>query len=263
MELSSEILERLKGFSLAPISLGESGAAVWRCSSMLSPVRYLKAASLSTALGLEGEAERLRWMRQNGLSVPVVVDYDCVDETEYLLLGEVAGAPASDARWTPSLPEVIRAIGGELARLHRASVASCPFDQRLGVQIGAARRRIDRGLVREDEFDEIRLGRGVEELFSELIASTPASEDVVLTHGDFCLPNIILRRAHDGSVEVAGLVDCGRAGRADRYQDLALAIRSIGGNFGEEWIAPFLNAYGLPALDEEKLRFYTLLDEFF
>ena len=81
--------------------------------------------------------------------------------------------------------------------------------------------------------------------------------------GDFCLPNIILREAPGGAVEVAGLIDCGRSGVADRHQDLALAIRSITYNLGSVWVKPFLEAYGPPHPQTGKVAFFTLLDEFF
>ncbi len=50
---------------------------------------------------------------------------------------------------------------------------------------------------------------------------------------------------------------------ADRYQDLALAARSIDYNFGAEWIAPFFDAYDISPVDQTKVSFYQLLDEFF
>jgi aminoglycoside phosphotransferase len=40
-------------------------------------------------------------------------------------------------------------------------------------------------------------------------------------------------------------------------------VRSIIHNFGGPWVEPFLQAYGLARPREEKLRFFTLLDEFF
>jgi len=257
------LTEQLSGYVFAPVSLGESGATVWRCTRELSPPRYLKAASLRADLRLDQEAERLRWMKERDLPVPTVCAYAQSENTEYLLLDEVPGTPASDPRWAAVLPEVIVALGDALAFLHRTSTVDCPFDQRIGPQIEDARLRIASGHVNEDDFDEIRAGRRAMDLFTELLSTVPDGEDLVFAHGDFCLPNILLRQTERGAVQVVGLIDCGRAGIADRYQDVALAIRSITYNFGSEWVVPFLQAYGLPQPDPEKVAFFTLLDEFF
>jgi aminoglycoside phosphotransferase len=65
------------------------------------------------------------------------------------------------------------------------------------------------------------------------------------------------------SGQFIGFVDCGRTGLADRYQDLALASRSVGSNFGSEWVQHFFDAYGVTDPDETKLCYFRLLDEFF
>lgn len=245
------------------VTIGESGAGVWRCTSDGSPPVYLKAAPTSAGLQLDQEADRLRWMKEHDLPVPAVSDYGRIGSTEFLLLEEVPGLAASEPEWTSCLPEVISALAAGLALLHRTSIVDCPFDQRIARQIDAARHRVAAGRVRDDDFDGIRAGRRATDLLGELLSTIPANEDLVFTHGDFCLPNIILDRGPTGEIQIAGLVDCGRAGIADRYQDLALAVRSILYNFGDRWIAPFFHAYGLPHPQEEKLRFFTLLDEFF
>jgi aminoglycoside phosphotransferase len=245
------------------VTTGESGAEVWRCAIEGSPPVYLKAAPISAGLELDQEASRLRWMKERDLPAPVVRDCGRIDSMEFLLLEEVPGLAASEPHWASRLPDAIAAIGVGLARVHRASIADCPFDQRIASQIDAARQRVAAGLVREDDFDEVRAGRTAVDLFEELLATAPADEDLVFTHGDFCLPNIILDRGANDEVRIAGLVDCGRAGIADRYQDIALAVRSITYNFGDIWVAPFFESYGLPQPHEDKLRFYRLLDEFF
>jgi aminoglycoside 3'-phosphotransferase-2 len=263
VEIPSEIAARLADYAFAPVGIGESGASVWRCTAQRMPTRYVKVAPLATEPSLEREDERLRWMHGRGLSVPAVVEYGCIDGFEFLFLDEIVGTNASDVVWRPKPLEVVTALGTGLARLHRTNIDDCPFDHRAARQIEEARATVAAGRVREDEFDESRKGRLAADVFRDLLVSIPADEDLVLVHGDYCLPNIILDAGSSGAIEMAGLVDCGRAGVADRYQDIALAIRSIGGNIGEEWVAPFLRAYGLDDVREDKVEFFTLLDEFF
>lgn len=257
------MLAQLAGYTLEPILLGESGANVRRCTHAHSPARILKSAPLGAELRLDGEAVRLRWLSEHGAPVPAVCEYDCIDGIEYLLLAELPGTEASNAEWISRAPRVAAAIGRALAQLHLVSAADCPFDERIGVRIEEARRRVIANLVDESDFDDVRAGRSATEILAELVATTPPREDLVITHGDFSLPNIIIHEIDNGEVEVSGFVDCGRAGVADRYQDLALVARDISGICGGTCVAPFLEAYGLRELRDDKLAFYTHLDEFF
>jgi aminoglycoside 3'-phosphotransferase II len=52
---------------------------------------------------------------------------------------------------------------------------------------------------------------------------------------------------------------------ADRYQDLALAARSLEYNLGRKWVDLLFEEYGisLKEVDWVKIEFYQLLDEFF
>jgi aminoglycoside 3'-phosphotransferase-2 len=263
VEIPIRIAARLPGYVFAPVGIGESGASVWRCSAQHLPTLYLKVAPLAAEPSLDEEDERLRWMHEHALFVPAVREYGCIDGYEYLLTEGIGGANAADSHWHGRPLEVARALGHGLARLHRTDISDCPFDHRNERQIEEARGEVVAGRVREDEFDGKRLGRRAYEIFVDLLASVPADQDLVLVHGDFCLPNVILQEVANAGITVAGLVDCGRAGVADRYQDIALAIRSIDGNIGGECVAPFLETYGLDAVREDKIEFFMLLDEFF
>lgn len=56
----------------------------------------------------------------------------------------------------------------------------------------------------------------------------------------------------------------GRGGVADRYQDIALAVRSIRHNLkSEKFVELFLDAYELKNVDFSKIDYYILLDELF
>lgn len=74
----------------------------------------------------------------------------------------------------------------------------------------------------------------------------------VLIHGDYCLPNVLVR---DG--KFSALVDVGRSGLGNPEDDLAAGVWTLQYNFGKGFARPFLDAYGWPPMTEgaiEKLR---------
>ena len=122
-----------------------------------------------------------------------------------------------------------------------------------------AQAQVEAGLVDEDDFDDARAGWTAPQALAHARATAPTSEDLVLTHGDASLPNFIWS---DG--QPVTLLDLGRFGLADRYQDLAIFLRSA------EYNHPHIDArallrehYPLAEIDEAACEFYRLMDEFF
>jgi aminoglycoside 3'-phosphotransferase-2 len=189
--------------------------------------------------------------------VPDVIAYAVESGSEYLLMTGMPGQNGVDAgRHHPR--EVATALAHALKALHAQSIEACPFDHPVAREIQRAHERLVAGLVDEDDFDDERAGRTAEELFIDLQASRPDAEARALTHGDATLENVVFDEAWS-----VGFVDCGRAGVADPYRDLALAARSVEFDLGREWVGSFFTEYGIPHPDERKLAFYRLLDEFF
>jgi len=202
-------------------------------------------------------------MHAVGLPVPAVLQYHEWKGREYLLLTAVPGADASVPRPADQHAAVISALAAGMRTLHATNISACPFDQSRRVRVADAEAHVRNGLVREDDFDAERVGRTAADLYGELVRSAPASEDRVFTHGDYCLPNVILIDDGAGGFRVSGFVDCHLAGIADRYQDLALCARSVARNFGAEWVPTLFARYGIDRIDESKVAYYQLLDEFF
>jgi aminoglycoside 3'-phosphotransferase-2 len=247
------------------INTGESGSSVARFDRPGASAVFLKSSSVGPApVGkpLYDEAERLGWMHAVGLPVPAVLQYHEWKGREYLLLTTVPGADASVPRPPDQHAAIVSALAAGLRALHATNISACPFDQSRRGRVAAAEARVRAGLVREDDFDDGRRGRSASDLFAELAANAPASEDRVFTHGDYCLPNVILVEDGAGGFKVSGFVDCANAGIADRYQDLALCARSVADNLGPEWVETLFARYGLDRVDEGKLAYYQLLDEF-
>lgn len=256
IEVPSSLAELTDGFSWEPITIGHSEAMTFLLRGSHSN-RYLKVQRRNSVERLFAEKEKLEWL-EGKLPVPRVLFYGEDEENEYLLMSEVNGLNAADQSHHEDLPSMLQSLGAGLKSIHRVPIDDCPFDQSLGVKIEEAKNRVNQGLVDEDDFDKVREGRKTRDLFKELITKRPLHEELVFTHGDFCLPNVIVENKR-----VSGYIDWGRAGVADKYQDLALAIRSISSNFGKEYVCFFLEGYGITNLDETKVDYYQLMDEFF
>ncbi|KQX55310.1 MULTISPECIES: APH(3') family aminoglycoside O-phosphotransferase [unclassified Paenibacillus] len=242
-----------------PITIGCSVAQTFRLQMPDHGMgMYLKMVDKDTRRSLKQEFERLLWL-QGKLPVPNIIDYITEDNREYLLTVELPGTHAADQSNSDRLPGIVRELALALRRIHDLPIDDCPFDKSLAVHINEAKQNIELGLVDVEDFDHKRSGRSSDSLFHELLITRPPNEDLVFTHGDYCLPNILLYE--DG--RLSGYIDWGNAGIADRYQDLALAHRSLIHNFGMTWAELFLHEYGLERPDREKIEFYQLLDEFF
>ena len=180
-------------------------------------------------------------------------------------------APVAAQTPSPSpTPATVASLARALRTLHDLPVDTCPFDHRLAVTCARARTAVETDDVDEDDFDAERRGRTAVDLLAELEATRPAAEaaephDLVVSHGDACLPNLLV---DPSTLRPTGLVDLGRLGVADRHLDLALLRRSIttpdlNEQYGAADAAALVAAYGLARADEGRLAFYRLLDEFF
>ena len=252
--------------SRSEVGTGKSGDSVLRFDRPNGTTVFLKArpvGSGSSERPLFDEAERLGWMHAVGLPVPAVLQYHEWKGHEYLLLTAVPGTEASAPRPPAQYDAVVSALAGAMRTLHATNISACPFDQSRRGRLAAAEARVRAGVVRDDDFDVARQGKSASDLLAELAATPPPSEERRFTHGDFCLPNVLLVDDRAGGLRVSGFVDCGNAGIADPYQDLALCARSVARNLGDEWVPTLFSRYGLERVDEAKLAYYQLLDEFF
>lgn len=249
--------DRLSGYTWKQQTIGQSDANVFKLEAHGRPLLFLKTERIGPFSELPGEAARLQWLSDCRVACPHVLALNAYARRNWLLMSALAG---KDLASSPHIPaaRLIVIVARTLRDLHALDTRACPFDHRLDQRIALARVRMEAGAVDETDFDDERLGRTVSDLYEKLLANRPEMEDLVVTHGDACLPNFIADRDI-----FSGFVDCSRLGVADRHQDLALACWSIRYNLGEKWVQPFLRCYGLPEPDPSRLAFYRLLDEFF
>ncbi len=247
--------------NIIPNKVGMSGHYVYHLKNNDDADNlYLKIAYINHPDSLQREKDVLEWL-SGKIPVPKVRYYKKHNSYEYLLLSEIKGEGSHHHTYNNDIKSVVDLLGKGMKIIHNVSIEGCPFDRRIEETIKEAEKRVSLGLVDEDEFLIKYSGITVGKLFDLLLSRMPAIRDKqenVFTHGDYCLPNIIINESG-----ISGFIDWGRAGVSDPYQDIALAIRSLRFNWGDEFVKSMIRAYGIEELDWDKVEFYILLDEFF
>jgi kanamycin kinase len=202
------------------------------------------------------EAARIRWAAHH-LPVPRVIECGAEDEIDWMVTSRLSGRDGADPDYLGQPERLVCSLARGLRRFHDAApVADCPFDFRLDAALIHARRRLSAGLIDpgrdfHPEFQHL----SASDAMSRLEMTRPGSEDLVVCHGDYCPPNILIE-----NWEATGFVDLGELGVADRWCDLAVATWSVTWNLGPGYEERFLSEYGVPA-DPDRTVYYRLLHD--
>lgn len=214
------------------------------------------------------EAAIMRWLKDK-LPVPEIWCRGQKDEKNYLMMSKLPGKMSCDEEYMRQPELLAESLAEGLKMLWNVDVSGCPYSANLDEKLRMAKYNVENGLVDVDNVEPETFGpEGFENpqaLLDWLVANRP-EEELVFSHGDYCLPNVFLQ---DG--KVSGFLDLGRAGVADKYQDIALCYRSFlhnyqgkygGGSYGTVDPKIVFEKLGIQP-DWEKIKYYMLLDELF
>jgi len=216
----------------------------------------------------ENEYCMMLWLKGK-LPVPKMLAHEQMDNTSYLLMSRCKGEMACEQKFMENPKKLTAMLAGGLKSLWNIDIADCLADWCLKNKLSGAAYNVEHGLVDLEHVEETTFGKdgfqNPEKLLQWLYDNQP-KEELVLSHGDFCLPNIFL---DDGGL--SGIIDLGKTGIADKWCDIAICYRSMLHNYDgkyngtayEGWNGSFLfQELGIEP-DIEKLRYYILLDELF
>lgn len=217
----------------------------------------------------DGTVEMMGWL-EGKIPVPKLLKYETDENNQYILMSRIKGKMACDKYYLERPGEMVSLLAQALKMLWNVDVSDCPRNRNIEAELKEARYRVENGLVDMDNVEPETFGDGgrfsnPEELLKWLEEHRPDYEPV-LSHGDFCLPNIFFK---DGSIE--GFIDLGDTGVGDKWRDIALCYRSLkhnfDGSFGGKIYEDFSPDILFEKLDlepnREKLEYYILLDELF
>lgn len=259
--LPAALQARLSGRHFTVDTLGQSESDIF-----LFDDAVLKVAPQSREA--ENELQMLQWL-SGKIPVPQVLFHTCESDTSFLLMSRLSGVLACDKAYMQNPEQLARLLAQGLKMLWAVDISDCPCQNTLDRKLRAAQYNIEHGSVDVDDAEPDTFGAGgfrdPEHLLSWL-CDNRHEEEPVLSHGDYCLPNIFLQGG-----KISGFLDLGRAGTADKWQDIALCLRSLRQNFAGKFSGQpqpgfsdklLFDALGLKP-DWEKIRYYILLDELF
>lgn len=218
----------------------------------------------------DNEYAMAKWIGKQ-IRIPEIFVYSVINDIAYTLMSKVDGQMLCEDSYLQHPEKLIKIAADGLKQLWQIDIKGCPYyTSRLSERLKAAEYNVRNGLVDVEDAEPETFGpngfANPEELLKWLQNNRP-EEDIVLSHGDYCLPNIFVKEN-----EIKGFIDLGKMGPADRWQDIAIAIRSLQHNFDGTYTdgkklfdfepQMLLKELGVE-FDSHKYRYYILLDELF
>lgn len=255
-QLPKEIRAYLKENTFTENTVGLSKSTILDFGTMILKIEEQGYIS-------NNEVTMLNWL-QDKLPVPKVIVTISKDNLNYILMEKLPGVMSFDESLLDTPIELIKLLTKGIKLLRSVDIKDCPSINMLDKKIEVVTHRVKNNLCRYDQidldlFNQNRMST-FEEVLDYIIENKPI-EFPVLTHGDYCLPNVFINKEH-----VSGFIDLGLAGVSDIWQDVALGLRSLkynlGGRYKKEYEDIFLKELGLE-MDIDKFNYYLLLDELF
>lgn len=216
----------------------------------------------------ENEVIMMKWL-EGKLLVPKIIHSQCEDGVNYILMSKIHGKVSCDDYYMNHAKKLVTLLAEALKELWSIDISSCPYKNNIENKLRLAKYNIGNGLVDMDDFEPETFSdysfKTPQELLNYLSNNRP-KEQLVFSHGDFCLPNILF-----DNNKLSGFIDLGRAGVADKWQDIALCYRSLKHNFAGYFGSKRHYDFNADLLfeilgiepDWEKIEYYILLDELF
>ena len=261
MTLPAEIAAILEHKTGQANTIGLSGSTVIQyddCVLKIDPISPNTEVTVATMRWLDGKvpaAKVIAHKTENGLS--------------YLLMSRAEGEMACSDVYLSQPDLLIPALASGMHLLWRTDPTDCPRRTTVDDLLMQARFRVETGLVDIHEAEPETFGpnafRDPLDLLQWLETNRPES-DLILSHGDYCLPNIFLK---NGCFH--GFIDMDSFGIGEKWRDIALCYRSLkhnaSGYYGGKvysGIDPnrlFIELRIQP--DWDQIRYHLLLDELF
>jgi kanamycin kinase len=211
---------------------------------------YIKVGASGS---LKREAVMTEYFHKKGLGTEILNYFS--GEDDILVSCAMQGEDCTTAKYLDDSKRLAKLMGEMLRELHEIECTDCPVTDRVGEMIAVAEKNYRTDNYSKEHFPDSFGYSSGEEAYRVLNEGKHLLKNECLIHGDFCLPNIMLK-----SWRLSGFIDLGGGGIGDRHMDLFWGWWTIGFNLalrGEErnnsFGEYFLDCYGRDKIDKAAL----------
>ncbi|OGO89531.1 MAG: hypothetical protein A2Y17_02300 [Clostridiales bacterium GWF2_38_85] len=201
---------------------------------------------------LNDEALMTEYLYTKGLSARVC-DYQS-DDMDYLITEKIYGEDGITQKYLDNPKRLTEVFAECLYRLHSVGFDDCPKQNRI-VEMWALMEKLkssntaDPWLLEYVEMSDPAL------TYRYLTERRELLKNDALIHGDYCLPNILLK-----DFSFSGYIDVGYGGVGDRHYDLFWGVWTLQYNFHtNDFKDRFLDCYGRGNVDMERFKLCGIL----
>ena len=253
-KLTKQVNEFIANANISEVSIGCSDSQVIKIEKG-DEAFYLKMASLGS---LTKEYEKLKWLKEK-TKVPEVILYEVQDNVEYLITKSLPGEMLCSSyyrnkdNWEHGIVAVVEA----LKELYELNIESCPFNVSLEYKLSLVKNNIINNYEKLKISDHVLEKYGSLEKIYQYLIDNKIEEELCFSHGDLSLPNIFA-----DNHKFSGFIDLAECGIADRWFDIAIVVKSIRRNYGEEAVNLLFEKLDI-LRDDKKIEYYLLLMELY
>jgi len=258
MIISNELAKILEKYSIERDTIGQSPAEVYKLigNNENLYLKYSKKIYQSTTYCVCREANIIEWL--NGkINLPKIIYKEVFQGNSSLIMTELKGVILENCNLSPN--EYIKYLVKGLLEIQSIDITKCSFVSTVDYRLNELKYLFENNLTDNDcnNWEKTTEFSSPEELYKWLNKNKPNNEELVFSHGDFCVSNLLL---NGNNLE---FIDFGRAGIADKWYDIAFCVREIQDLLNDEkYINMFFELLKIKP-DWEKINYYILLDELF
>lgn len=205
---------------------------------------------------LEREAELTRYFHAKGLGTEVL-DY-VSEKWDWLLTSCVEGEDCTHEGYLSEPKRLCDLYAQILRELHETDPSGCPVKDRTVEYLETVRKNHAAGRFDVELFTGEWAFSSAAEAWALVERDGKYLKADTLLHGDYCLPNVILK-----DWRLSGLIDLGNGGVGDRHIDLFWGIWTLWFNLKtDRYRDRFLDAYGRDCVEEDLLRVVAAAETF-